>query len=73
MSGCLCIAGSQNQASAIVSMLRRAGVRSEIVPTPRRLAEGEGCSYSVEIPQKYVSAAMDMLRRSGMDNRIVCP
>lgn len=73
MSGCLCIAGSQNQAAAIVAMLRRAGIKSGIVPTPRRFAEDEGCSYSVEIPQRYVSSAMDMLRRAGMDNKIICP
>lgn len=72
MSDCLCIAGSQNQASAIAAMLRRAGIKSEIVPTPSRFSYDGGCSYSVEIPQRYVSSAMDMLRRAGMDNRIVC-
>ncbi len=72
MTRCLCIARTQNQAAAILGMLRRSKINGTIVPTPQRLIEGKTCSYSVEFPSRYIAAVTSILRGNGLENEIVC-
>lgn len=72
MKKCLCIAQSQNQAAAILGMLREAGINAAIVSTPRRFVNGKTCSYSVEFPSHFIAGVTTVLRSGGLDNEIVC-
>ncbi len=72
---CLCIAQTQNQAAAVLGLLRQNQINGSMVPTPRRFIDasrGKTCSYSVEIPPRYVSEVRSILREAGMENEIIC-
>ena len=72
VSKCLCIARTQNQAAAILGMLRQGKITGTIVPTPQRFIKDKTCSYSVEFPSRYIAAVTSILRNNGIDNEIVC-
>lgn len=72
MMKCLCIAQTQNQAAAILEMLRQSKISGTIVPTPRRFVVGKTCSYSVEFPSRYMAAVTSILRNNALKNEIVC-
>lgn len=61
----LIICRSLTYAQRTASVLERAGITAYIMRTPRSIA-GEGCSHSVKIAQRNLTAALTALRRADL-------
>ena len=69
MARCLCIARTQNQAAAILGMLRQCKISGAIVPTPQRFIDGKTCSYSVCL--LYTSTAERVTDTSSLEHTVL--
>ena len=67
----LCIFKTHNHAVAAFSLLKRAGVHCEIVPTPQKYMKEKTCSYSVAFQAEAISTARDILSKNNLDFYIV--
>lgn len=62
----LIVCRSLTYAQRTAAALGRAGISAYIIRSPKGVAK-EGCSHSVKIAQRNLSAAVNMLRRAGLD------
>lgn len=59
------IARSVTHAQRMQSILARAGIPGRIFRSPRDLTN-LGCAYAVEIPERYLTAAVSILHRAAL-------
>ena len=65
------ICRSLTYAQRTAAVLERAGIPCAILRTPKVLA-GEGCSHSVRIAQRKLTAALEVLAGAGLTPKRVC-
>ncbi len=61
----LIVCKSLTYAQRTAAALERWGIVSHILRSPRQIA-GSGCSHSVKISEKNLTAALTVLKRSGL-------
>lgn len=59
------ICRSLTYAQRTARVLERAGISGHITRSPKSIA-AEGCGYGVKISQRYLSDALQILRREGL-------
>lgn len=62
----LIVCRSLTYAQRTSAALERAGITAYILRSPKSIA-GEGCSHSVKVSQRNLSAALQVLHRAGLD------
>ena len=62
---CYIVFPSLTSAQCFDAALRRKGVPSSLVKTPRELEE-KGCSYGIRIVDRWMEEAMDIMGKSGI-------
>ena len=66
----LILCRSLTYAQRTARVLKQAGVGSLVMRTPRSIA-GEGCGYCVKISEQWLSKALLLLRREGLEPKQV--
>lgn len=61
----LIICRSLTYAQRTVHILERAGISGYIIRAPKSIA-GEGCSHAVKVAERWLPAALKVLKREGM-------
>jgi len=62
----LIVCRSLTYAQRTAAALERAGITAHILRSPKSIA-GEGCSHSVKISQRNLTAALTLLHRAGLE------
>ena len=57
---------SLTYAQRTAAALERSGITAHILRSPKSIA-GEGCSHSVKVSQRSLTAALQVLHRVGLD------